>query len=163
VFNTLEIARVPVARTVAYWQIGRELVEIEQHGEERAEYGTAHQRVATRLARQGSAFRRLGEGSLSADQSASVQKGLDSVEPFCAIPAVPRLVPLRGPDPALERDLEQAIIDRPPAFLLEMGKASASSPGSGGSPSRATTTASTSSSITACCAASSSSTSSSAS
>lgn len=229
VATILDEARRRVARTVntemvlAYWQIGRELVEIEQHGEERAEYGTALiQRVATRLARnygkgfslpnlkrmkqfflafpQGSAFRRLEEGSLSADQSASVQKGStvlslsarfppslgwchyltlmrvqsDLARSFYEIeaareswsvrelerqvgsllferlamnrdhakilelaragqqvttpgdvlkdPFVLEFLDLRGIPSAHERDLEQAIIDRLEAFLLEMGK-----------------------------------------
>lgn len=215
VATILDEARRRIARTVntemvlAYWQIGRELVEIEQHGEERAEYGAAQiKRVA---ARQGSAFRRLEERSadeqkgstvwsLSEDQSANEQKGStvlslsarfppslgwchylvlmrvqsDLARSFYEIeaareswsvrelerqvasllferlamnrdhaqilelaragqqvatpgdvlkdPFVLEFLDLRGIPSAHERDLEQAIIDRLEAFLLEMGK-----------------------------------------
>ena len=58
VATILDEARRRVARTIntemvlAYWQIGRELVEVEQHGADRAEYGTSLiPRVADRLTR----------------------------------------------------------------------------------------------------------------
>ncbi|MFT3711279.1 MAG: PDDEXK nuclease domain-containing protein [Archangium sp.] len=53
VTGILDEARSRVARTVntamveAYWRIGREIVEVEQHGKDRAEYG---RRLITRLA-----------------------------------------------------------------------------------------------------------------
>ena len=53
VAEIIEAARGNVARTVnsamvhAYWLIGREIVEIEQHGKERAGYGEELNRVET--------------------------------------------------------------------------------------------------------------------
>lgn len=56
VAQIIEAARTHVSRTVntaivhAYWLIGREIVEVEQEGEERAEYGKQLiERLAGRL------------------------------------------------------------------------------------------------------------------
>jgi predicted nuclease of restriction endonuclease-like (RecB) superfamily len=78
-------------------------------------------------------------------------------------PFVLEFLDLKQKPTALERDLEQAIIDRLEEFLLEMGKGFCFVARRSGSRSRATTSTSTLSSITDSCAASFSSTSSSAS
>ena len=59
VARIIEAARSHVSRTVntamvhAYWHIGREIVEVEQAGEERAEYGSQLiERLADRLSAQ---------------------------------------------------------------------------------------------------------------
>jgi len=63
VADILESARAQVARTVntsmvdAYWRVGREIVEVEQHGHARASYG---EEVIARLAKR--LTRRFGKG-----------------------------------------------------------------------------------------------------
>jgi hypothetical protein len=55
----IQAAHAQVARTVntamvlAYWYVGREVVEVEQHGQDRAQYGArVIERLAVRLTRQ---------------------------------------------------------------------------------------------------------------
>jgi predicted nuclease of restriction endonuclease-like (RecB) superfamily len=217
----LDDARTRVARTVntamvhAYWFIGRELVEVEQHGDRRAEYGDeVVDRVAARLSQRfgkglsptslrrmrrfylgfpnGSAlngadrekwstplaisaasapfppmlgwshylallrvrnpqarafyeieaaregwsvrelerqvatllFERLSLGRAPAEVLSLAREGQHVASPGDVIkdPFVLEFLDLRDPPSAHERDLEQAIIDRLEAFLLELGK-----------------------------------------
>jgi hypothetical protein len=119
VVDIIEAARAHVTRSVntaivqAYWLIGREIVELEQHGEKRAGHGDeVIERLAQRLA--GS----VGQGLALARRGHEIDVPAD-------VPKEPLVLEFLGLDERShwrERDLEQAIIDRIEGFLLELGK-----------------------------------------
>ena len=95
----------------AYWLIGREIVEVEQHGEKRAGYGDE---VVERLAKSRNKEKalKLAHRGQQVEVAADVMK-----EPF-----VLESLELGERAEWRERDLEQAIIHRIEGFLLELGK-----------------------------------------
>jgi predicted nuclease of restriction endonuclease-like (RecB) superfamily len=101
VAGILESARSRVARTVntamvhAYWLIGREIVEVEQQGKERAEYGEElMKRLSAKLTRRfGRGFsvpnlRNMRQFFLTFPEGSAVSESLGGIEARSALPSV---------------------------------------------------------------------------
>ena len=126
--SIIEASRSHVSRSIntamvhAYWLIGREIVEVEQQGEERAEYGTElMKRLAERLTQQygkGLSARTLRrvrqfylvypEGSALSDRGRRIEDSDNGVvqirSPGDSVSAVGQIVtPLDGPLPSRPR------------------------------------------------------------
>lgn len=112
----LERARGAVARTVntamveAYWQIGREIIEVEQAGSGRAEYGEqVIKKLAAKLGKgfSVSGLKRMRQffsvfphgSTIGSTLLSQIRNRLESVEPIVGgtLPSVPCVVPLPGP------------------------------------------------------------------
>lgn len=109
--RTKVVREIDKAQVLAYWEIGKEIVEFEQKGKARAEYG---EELIVRLA--------LSKNDKAVMKMAEKGQVVEKPEDAIKDPYILEFLNLREETSYTETQLEQAIIDKLQYFLLEMGK-----------------------------------------